>query len=63
MKLSTKFTILEELKKANDIVKDLYAFPDVQGGSSNKCCGDALNINKHIGRVIKLINSEPCSKL
>ena len=63
MKSETKVLLLIELNKANEIVKDLYAFPEVGNGSSNKCCGDALKINKCLTNAISLLNSEPVSKL
>jgi len=63
MKAETKALLLIDINRANQIAKDLFAFPDVKDGSSNKCCSAALKINKCLSDVIKLLNSEPVSKL
>ena len=58
MKISTKVDILVELKMANDLLKNTYAFPEVGDGDSTNVCRKLLEINEHIQEAIRLMNLE-----
>lgn len=63
MKKENHKLLMDKLKKANELISDIYQHPDCKDGNTNKVCGHALLINKELAEAIRLLNSECVSKI
>jgi hypothetical protein len=57
MKSENHKKILDATKKANELIKDLYAYPEIgEGADSNKVCSYALKINQELLKILVVLD-------